>query len=151
MTSRRCTAVCADGSPCRAWAVHGSEPPRCAPHGGGSKPAGAPLGNQNARKHGFYARADLPEDCSIDVIIDHLYQRQVELNAYIEDIVAAGDLSIQELVHLLKTFGQNASRLGRLLRDRRALTGDAADGISGAIAQALQELETELGTPLTPD
>jgi hypothetical protein len=107
------------------------------------------LGNQNARKHGFYARADLPEGCSIDVIIDHLYQRQVELDAYIEDILATGDPSIQELVHLLKTYGQNASRLGRLLRDRRALTGDAADSISGAIAQALQELETELGTELT--
>ncbi len=35
------------------------------------------------------------------------------------------------------------SRLGRLLRDRRALSGDAADGISDAIAKALDELGSE--------
>jgi hypothetical protein len=82
-------------------------------------------------------------------VIDMLYHKQILLNDFIDQILAAGRPAIEELAHLLKIHGQNASRLGRLLRDRRALSGDAADGISGAIAQALEELSTELGTQLT--
>jgi hypothetical protein len=37
----------------------------------------------------------------------------------------------------------------RLLRDRRALEGDEMDGISGAIAPALNEIHSELRTDLT--
>jgi hypothetical protein len=148
MTSRRCTATCADGSPCRAWAVHGTDPPRCSAHGGTAQPYGAPPGNQNALKHGYYADPDLPEDCTIDAIIRMLYHKQVSLNDYIDQVLDTGTPSIQELSNLLRIHGQNASRLGRLLRDRRALSGDAADGISGAIAQALDELSNQLGTDL---
>jgi hypothetical protein len=77
-----------------------------------------------------------------------LYHKQVALDGYIDRILTTGRPSVQELIHLLRIHGQNASRLGRLLRDRRALSGDAADGISGAIAQALDELSNELGTDL---
>jgi hypothetical protein len=34
------------------------------------------------------------------------------------------------------------------MRDQRALSGAAADGISGAIAQALDELSTHMGVEL---
>jgi hypothetical protein len=148
MTGRRCTATRADGSPCQAWAVHGTEPPRCAPHGGGRAPARPPDGNQNALKHGYYTDVHLPEHCTIEAIIRMLYHKQVALDDYIDHILATGTPSIGELIHLLRIHGQNASRLGRLLRDRRALSGEAADGISGAIAQALDELSNELGTDL---
>jgi hypothetical protein len=149
ITSRRCTATRADGNPCNAWAVRGTDPPRCGAHRSAAD-WGAPAGNQNATKHGYYA--ELPEECpaglpAIVHIIDLLYQRQLQLDDYIEQVQEAATLS--ELTHLLRIYGQNASRLGRLLRDRRALSGDAADGISGAIAAALDELSTELGTDLT--
>jgi hypothetical protein len=39
-------------------------------------------------------------------------------------------------------------RVAHLLRDQRALTGQAADGLTAAIAQALDELSTELGVAL---
>ena len=39
-------------------------------------------------------------------------------------------------------------RVARLLRDQRALSGAAADGIAGAIATALDELTSELGVKL---
>jgi len=133
VTSRRCTALCVDGSPCRAWAVRSSDPPRCRAHGG-------------ATRHD--AATQLPEDCSIDAIIDMLYKRQIRIDALIDDVAEDDGASIRELACLLRIHGQNASRLGRLLRDRRALTGHAAQGISGAIAQALDELGSELGTPL---
>jgi hypothetical protein len=41
-----------------------------------------------------------------------------------------------------------ARTIARLLRDERALTGQAADGIAGAIGQALDELSVELGLEL---
>lgn len=148
MAGRRCSARCADGSPCMAWAVRGTDPPLCASHGGTAARPGAPAGNQNALKHGYYAQPDLPPHCTIDAIIDNLYHRQIRLDAYIDEILADGAATITELAHLLRIHGQNASRLGRLLRDRRALSGDAADGISGAIARALDELSTELGVDL---
>jgi glucans biosynthesis protein len=146
MTGRRCTAPCADGSPCRAWAVHGTDPPRCSAHRGSGR-WGAPAGNRNALKHGYYAAPTLEDGCTIDAIIDNLYQRQLQLDDYIDQVLP--DATIKEVSHLLRIHGQNASRLGRLLRDRRALSGDAADGISGAIAQALDELSNELGADLT--
>jgi len=143
--SRRCTATCRNGDPCRAWAVRGTDPPRCASHGGSKSPPGAPLGNTNALKHGFYAQSDLPEDATIDDIIARLYMQQLELETYIAEVKAANAASILELTHLLQLYGQNASRLGRLLRDERALSGDAADGISSAIGKALDELGSEWG------
>jgi hypothetical protein len=55
---------------------------------------------------------------------------------------------LRELAHLLALHSQNAARLGRLLRDQRALSGEAADGLSNAITQALDELATEWGIDL---
>jgi hypothetical protein len=144
MNSRRCTATCADGKPCKAWAVRGTDPPRCSAHRNAAD-WGAPLGNQDATKHGYYG--EIPDECTIDTIIDLLYQRQLQLDDYIDQVQEGATLIA--LTHLLRIYGKNASRLGRLLRDRRPLSGDAADGISGAIAAALDELSTELGTDLT--
>jgi hypothetical protein len=76
----RCTATYADDSPCRAWAVRGTDPPRCAPHGGGQAPS-APGGSQNARTHGFYARADVPaEGWTIDTLIADLSAKRARLS-----------------------------------------------------------------------
>jgi hypothetical protein len=81
---------------CRAWAVRGSDPPRCAPHRHAAslacpestgdvlrvEPAepgprvGAPPGNQNRLVHGFYAEALHPREladlgsCAADSTLD---------------------------------------------------------------------------------
>ena len=60
--SRKCTAIKRDGRKCRAWAVRDSDPPQCSAHGGYSVGAGAPVGNRNAVKHGYYARGLRPEE-----------------------------------------------------------------------------------------
>jgi hypothetical protein len=95
-----------------------------------------------------------------DVIAD-LAAKQATLSRYIDRCFPAGSAperdnsdgamatpDLHAIARLLALHGQNASRLGRLLRDQRALSGDAADGIAGAIAQALDELSTELGVVL---
>lgn len=52
----RCSATTTLGQPCKSWAVRDSDPPLCATHMGLTVGGGAPKGNQNALKHGFYSR-----------------------------------------------------------------------------------------------
>lgn len=145
-SSRRCTATTASGTQCRAWAVPGSDPPRCGAHRGGTHPPGAPAGNSNALTHGFYSHSNPP--AQITAVIEDLIAKQKALSDYIDTRLNEEKTTVESLAHLLALHGQNASRLGRLLRDQRALSGEAADGIAGAIAQALDELSNELGAPL---
>ena len=54
----RCGARTRSGAPCRSPAVHGRA--RCRMHGcggGRDRPSGAPRGNRNAWRHGFYTAA----------------------------------------------------------------------------------------------
>jgi hypothetical protein len=135
-----------------AWAVRGTDPPRCSPHGGGQRPVGAPPGNTNAWVHGMYAARKVALE-TIDEIITDLAEKQAAISEYIMDNLTDPEsrVTADRLIKIIELHGRNASRLGRLLRDRRALSGDAADGISAAIAQALEELQTELGTQLVRD
>ncbi len=144
--SRRCTALSASGDPCRAWAVRASDPPRCAPHGGGRAPVGAPLGNRNAVTHGYYASTPAPDPSdglpfSIDDVIASLFDKQLILSRYIDE--NEDHLSIRQYARLVGLYGQGASCLGRLLRDRMALA-PPADGVGPVIRQALDELNEEL-------
>jgi len=52
-SSPRCGAKTRSGQSCRSPAVRGKK--RCRMHGG-AKGSGAPPGNQNALKHGFYTK-----------------------------------------------------------------------------------------------
>lgn len=53
LQSRRCGAKTRSGAPCQSPAVAGKE--RCRMHGGACG-SGAPKGNSNALKHGYYSR-----------------------------------------------------------------------------------------------
>jgi len=58
LSSPRCGAKTRSGQSCRSPAVHGKK--RCRMHGG-AKGSGAPPGNQNALKHGFYTKQAIEE------------------------------------------------------------------------------------------
>jgi hypothetical protein len=58
LTSPRCGAKIRAGGSCRSPAVRRKR--RCRMHGGVPK-SGVPMGNQNARKHGLFARAAIAE------------------------------------------------------------------------------------------
>lgn len=105
---------------------------------------GAPAGNRNRQTHGQYAKP-APMASIEDVIADAL-RRQAELSAYID--ARASEMTADDLVKLFALHGQNASRLGRLLRDARALSGRSADSLLDAIGTALDEINTQLGTSL---
>jgi hypothetical protein len=133
--SRKCSHTTASGEPCRAWAVRGSDPPACAAHAGrtSSLPALA---------------ADLPADPDILDVIGDLAAKQQFLSRYIDECMAAGDTAIPVLIRLLALHSQNATRLGRLLRDKQALLPNAEDERTAAIYQALDELSEEWGIEL---
>lgn len=76
-------------------------------------------------KHGYYATEDT---ANIDSLIADVWQKHKMLSAYINKQVASG-ADMAEVLKAFALFGQNASRLGRLLRDKKAITG-AADGDS---------------------
>jgi hypothetical protein len=48
-----CSGTVNGGQPCKAYAIHGSDPPLCAAHSGRT---GAPKGNTNAVTHGYYQK-----------------------------------------------------------------------------------------------
>ena len=157
-----CSATTKSGRPCRGSPVRGSDPPLCPAHGGGSRPPGAPPGNRYALKHGVHARQAIPvqrpehsrgagspgdarsdEPPDLPGRIRDLDRRIQGLSDYIDTLDEKQKR--EQYAELLALYGQLLSRLGRLMRDQRAITGEAADGSSGAIAQALDELGTEWG------
>ena len=159
--SRKCSFRHRDGRACRAWAIRGSDPPRCAAHREdvrepqpsgrasveASNDGGSKAGHKNRDTHDFYVQPvrDLRD---IDDVVEDLLLKQTQLSAFIEEKVAEGEMAVKEMARLLALHGQNAVRIGRLLRDQRALSGKSADGLLEAIGAALDELSTELGIEL---
>ena len=149
-TKRRCTQLTKSGQYCRAWAMRDSDPPTCAIHAGRVTGQGAPQGNRNAVKHGIYAAFGLDgieiDPASINGIIQDLIARQEQLSAIIDQHI--DQLSIADLVRLFAIHGQNASRLGRLLRDRQALAGDGDDRFQQFMDAWLDVMSEALGIKL---
>jgi hypothetical protein len=161
---RPCTALTSSGRPCRAWAVGGSDPPRCAAHGGvkaranpassvqtAPPPEEPPILPQEAERSRFYARD--PEAVSIEQTIAGL----VDKLARLDDIIASYQEARSEpgeadpyLVRLFSLYTQASSRLARLLEARQAMRGEIDDEITRAIAQALGEVGPKLGVDLGP-
>jgi len=81
---------------------------------------------------------------AIDAIIADLAAKQARLSAYIDEVVENDRATHSEIARLMSLHGQNAARLGRLLRDRQALGGTALDELAAAVNQALDELSEEL-------
>ena len=140
--SKRCQALTAKGNPCRAWAVQASD--LCAGHSGRT--------GTNRISHGYYTQPDKPESRprgkgldTIDDVINDALDKQARLSAILDD---TPDVNGEDLAKLLAIHGQNASRLGRLLRDKRALSGESADSLLTALGTALDEIATELGITL---
>lgn len=142
--AQRCTANKKDGTPCKAWAVRGSDPPLCGAHGGGAVRPGAPAGNENALKHGAYSAGSSPAD--LDEAIAELERRLKQVSAYIDEHFV--ELEPPDFGRLAALQAQMTSRLGRLMRDRQRVTGDDSDELAQAINQALDWLGEEWGVEL---
>ena len=110
---------------------------------------GAQLGNTNALKHGFYARAfrDL-EAADLDTLLrDGLTDEITMLRVMMRRTMDLADKSKSQLETATATLGilgMTATRLAGLLRTQKLLGGDNSS-TAAAIAQALSEVAQELG------
>jgi hypothetical protein len=66
LDSRRCEAKSRSGKSCRSPAVAGKK--RCRMHGG-APGSGAPRGNKNALKHGYYTREAIEERRQLQALL----------------------------------------------------------------------------------
>jgi hypothetical protein len=66
LASPRCGAKTRSGRACRSPAAHGKK--RCRMHGG-AQGSGAPMSNQNARKHGLFTRDAIAERRRIRAVL----------------------------------------------------------------------------------
>jgi hypothetical protein len=226
-----CGHVSSSGRRCSAWAIRGSDPPRCAAHSERKGGAGAPSKDQDRGAHSFYRPALHPEEladliaCAEDLSLDdEIATTRITLRRILALLSADGNpqghpqeghpqggaptgsgaamtqdghpqggaptgsgaamtqdghpqgdaptgsgaamtqdghphggaptgcgpaMTLEEYARLAALSLAGARTVARLLRDKRALAGEAADGISGAIAQAIDELATEWGVDLS--
>jgi hypothetical protein len=165
----QCGYVSSSGRPCGAWAVRGSDPPRCSAHSERKGGAGAPPKDRDHRTHRFYSTAfrlkelaDL-EACAEELSLDdEIASMRVMLRRILALLSAEGQpeeghphggaptgaMTHHEYARLARLALEGGRTVAHLLRDRRALSGEAADGLAGAFSQALDELSVEWGIEL---
>lgn len=114
------------------------------------RPRGAPVGNLNALKHGFYSRAflhkelaDLDEDNSgleAEVKLTRVALRRVaelmQRKRNVEDVCA-----------LMSAIGVGAMRVGSLLKIKRYLSGEGdsnASALEAMIKAVAEELDSQI-------
>ena len=148
MTKIHCTAMTkTTRRPCKAWAVGGTKPPRCASHGGVSASPGAPEGNKNAQTHGLYSTPNIQVrdiDDAIQLLSSHLEELA-------EFITTNDKLTIEDMARLSAVLGQNVSRYARLLKAQRELTGERDERIMRDVEEALALAGQKLGVELSTD
>lgn len=146
-----CSHTTKAGNACRAWAASGTDPPACAAHAGLTVNAGAPLDNQNARTHGFYAQT-LSEQELADLVIyaadmsldDEIACARVALRRTLEFIRQDPDqLDRADFLHAAGLIFQGTRTIALLLLDRRALHAESADAFHSFINQVLDEVNKE--------
>ena len=105
------------------------------------KPRGAPRGNQNAHKHGFYSK-----------VLDEAQQMDLEIAEGVEgldDEIAMLRVKIKALLEKdpenIQLIMQASSTLARLVRTRYNLEKGQGKGLKDAIQNVLKEVAIPLG------
>lgn len=138
------------------YAMIGSDPPLCSAHGG-LQAGGRPRRKKKTKEAWpvFYRLAFSPQEMADlrrlateegldeEIAITRIILRRLLL--YLRD---NANLDAATLARLAPLAFRGAQTVAQLLRDQRALSGAASDGIAGAIGQALDELATEWGVEL---
>jgi len=102
---------------------------------------GAPKGNQNARKHGFYSK-----------VLDEAEKLDFELASGVEGIddeIALLRVKIKSLIahdpDNIKLIMQATNTLSRLVRTRYKITKEQKKGLKEAIGNVLRDIALPLG------
>ena len=145
---KQCKATTKRGTRCKRLAKAGSD--FCGLHNGSGRRPGAPPGNQNARKHGFYSRIyteeDLADIASVAAAAD-LSDEIALLRVFIRRVALEG-VETMEAPELLSAISRACGRLTQMLKARRQISGEAADDFQQALAEVLDGLAEELDLSL---
>lgn len=125
----------------------GTDPPRCAAHGGGKAPVGPPAGNRNAETHGLHSSHPAP-DIKAPTIEEVYADLAARLKRFADYLDNAEDLSVHVYAQLLEAYGQVSSRLARILTVKDRISTGAVDELEKAIDQVLDELGEDWGVEL---
>jgi hypothetical protein len=115
------------------------------------KKPGAPPGNLNALKHGFYSRAfktlelgdldaALGQGLADEIAMLRVATRRLFQTFQLDRLES---LDPEQAVNLLSALGLASIRLGSLMRVQTLLSG-SSDPVSSALAEALAEVQKEL-------
>ena len=105
---------------------------------------GAPKGNRNALKHGFYSRlfrsTELEQLRSLSTpgLTDEIEMLRLVIRRVVDQASEVQDLD--QLLRYLSTLSHATAQLSRLLRTQRLLIGEV-NQIEDALKQALHELD----------
>jgi hypothetical protein len=110
-------------------------------------PRGAPKGNLNALKHGFYSRLFRPGEIG-DLSPDHGTSLEHEITLLRVMIrrtmeLAEGINDLRDATRVLDALGAAAGRLSTLIRVQRSLNQGQA-GLADEISIAIQQVNAEL-------
>lgn len=152
---QRCTATTKNGQQCQAYAVRGSSPLLCSAHSKRNSGAGAPVGNQNAVKHGFYSGqfsaeelSDLVSQAQDRSLDDEIGLARVVLRRLMKYLDSGEALNVEQIRAIAPVALAGTRTVARLLKDAQALSKGTGDGVADAIAAALDELGDEWGIKL---
>jgi len=105
------------------------------------KKRGAPRGNQNARKHGFYSRTLSPEeqeDFELATAVQGIDEEIALLRVKIKSIVTHDPGNV-------KLITQAINALERLIRTKYSLKKEDKQGLMEAIASVLKDIALPMG------
>lgn len=86
----------------------------------------------------------LAYDCNA-TLGDETASNRIMLQHLLIYLQQTDDISMPEVVKIAALVFRGARAVTTVLRDEKALSGEAADGIAGAVGRALDELSMELG------
>ncbi|MFC1992972.1 hypothetical protein ACFLV3_04090 [Chloroflexota bacterium] len=105
------------------------------------KERGAPKGNQNARKHGFYSKVlDEAEQLDFELVsgVEGIDDEIALLRVKIKSILSSGPGNI-------KLIMQATNTLARLVKTRYNITREQKKGLKEAIGNVLRDVALPLG------
>lgn len=143
MSNVQCKATTRKGTRCRRPAQADSDFCSLPQHGGRGLSPGAPAGNRNAQRHGFYAKlftADEITDLAAVAAAEGLDDEIALLRVRIRRAATGG----AELNAISRACG----RLTQMLKAQQVLSGETMDRFQTAMSEVLAELTEELGLSL---
>ena len=142
----QCTATTKAGRPCKAHAMHGRD--HCSSHAGRAR-GGAPPGNTNALKHGFY-RPTLTAD-EVTALITHADNLTLDDEIAVTRVMLRRlmsrlndpDLSNEDLTSMAPLIFTGSKTVALLLRQKQP--GSTMQDVMGDVLDALAaELNADL-------